>query len=69
MACFAVAQGSIATYAKLCGIFGIHLTTNLARNLQVKKNVIGSDLTELWPWVCGHTFLAHPVDLVNESTS
>jgi len=40
MACFAdinVAQGSVATYAKLYGIFSIHLTTNLARSLQVKK--------------------------------
>jgi len=40
MACFAdinVLQGSVATYARCGGIFNIHLTTNLAENLQVKK--------------------------------
>jgi len=33
-----VAQGSVATYATCGGILIIHLTTNLARNLPVKKN-------------------------------
>ena len=30
-------QGSVATYARCSGIFNIHLTTNLPRNLPVKK--------------------------------
>jgi len=41
MACFAdidVSQGSVATYAWCGGIFDIHLTANLQRNLLVKKN-------------------------------
>jgi len=49
MACFAdihVSQGSVATYARCGGIFNIHLTTNLPRNLPVEK--FGSDLIELW---------------------
>jgi len=40
MACFAdinVSQGSVATYARFGGIFDIHLTANLRRNLPVKK--------------------------------
>jgi len=40
MACFAdidVSQGSVATYAWCGGIFDIHLTANLQRNLLVKK--------------------------------
>jgi len=40
MACFAdinVSQGSVATYATRGGIFDIHLTANLPRNLPVKK--------------------------------
>jgi len=38
MACFAdinVSQGSVATYARCGGIFTIHLTANLLRNLPV----------------------------------
>jgi len=38
MACFAemnVTQGSVATYARYGGIFNMHLTTNLPRNLPV----------------------------------
>ena len=38
MACFAdinVSQGSVATYAKCDGIFNIHITANLPRNLPV----------------------------------
>jgi len=61
MACFVdinVSQGSAATYARCGGIFNNSLTTNLPRNLPVKKNLkVGSDLTESWPRVCGHTFL------------
>ena len=40
MACFAdinVSQGSVATYARCGGIFDVHLTANLPRNLPVKK--------------------------------
>ena len=40
MACFAdinVLQGSVTTYARCVGIFGIQLTANLPRNLPVKK--------------------------------
>ena len=38
MACFAdinVSQGSVATYARCGGIFNVHLTANLLRNLTV----------------------------------
>jgi len=41
MACFAdisVLQGTVATYARCDGIFNMHLTANLPRNLPVKKN-------------------------------
>jgi len=40
IACFAdinVSQGSVAIYARCDGIFNIQLTTNLPRNLPVKK--------------------------------
>ena len=59
MACFAdinVSQGSVATHAKCGGNFNIHSTANLSRNLSVKFLKIGSDLTELWPRVCGPLF-------------
>jgi len=39
MACFAdnnVSQGIVATYARYGGIFNIHLTANLLRNLLLK---------------------------------
>ena len=32
-----VSQGSVTTYARCGGIFGIHLTANLPKNLPVKK--------------------------------
>jgi len=55
-----VAQGSVATYATCGGILIIHLTTNLARNLPVKKIKLVKISQN-----CGHeavpTFLAHPV--------
>jgi len=41
MACFAdinVSQGSVATYARCCGTFNMHLSANLPRNIPVKKN-------------------------------
>ena len=34
-----VSQGIVATYARCGGMFNIHLTTNLPRNLPVKKFV------------------------------
>jgi len=40
MACFAdnnVSQGSVATYARCGGIFSMHLSENLPRNLPVNK--------------------------------
>ena len=40
MACFAdinVSQGSVVTYARCGGIFNMHLTANLLRNVPVKK--------------------------------
>jgi len=40
MTCFAdinVSQGSVATYARCGGMFNIHLTANLPKNLPVKK--------------------------------
>ena len=63
MACLAdinVSQGSVATYARSGGIFNIRWTTNLGlpRNLSVSF-LIGLDLTKLWSWICGSTFLAH----------
>ena len=64
MACFAdisVSQGSVATYARFCGIFNMLVTANLPRNLPVKKIVnrlrFGRIMVmSLWP-----RFLAHPV--------
>jgi len=64
MACFAdinVSQGSVATYARCSGIFTMHLTANLPKNLPVKKFVsrLRFDrimVMSLWP-----RFLAHPV--------
>ena len=44
MVCFAdinVSQGSVATYARCGEIVNIHLTTNLLRNLPVKKIKLG----------------------------
>jgi len=46
------------------GFLNIPLTTNLPRNLPVKKNLIGSGVAELWPSVCG-PLLALPVHLLN----
>ena len=40
LACFAgvnVSQGNVAVYARCGGIFNIHLTANLPRNLPVKN--------------------------------
>ena len=49
MACFAdidVSQGSVATYARCDGIFNMHLTANLPRNLPVKKTFFKS--VKIW---------------------
>jgi len=64
MACFAdinVSQGCVATYARCGGIFDIHLTTTLQRNLPVKNLAYRLIfyrimVMSLWP-----VFLAHPV--------
>ena len=58
MACIAdviVSQGSVATYARCGGIFNVHLTAKLLRNLPVKKNVnrLGFDR-----FFCGHESVA-----------
>ena len=40
MVCFAdiyASQGSVATYARCAGIFDIHSTANVPRNLPVEK--------------------------------
>jgi len=50
MACFAdinVSQGNVATNARCGGIFNIHLTANLPRNLAVNF-LIAYDLTKVW---------------------
>jgi len=49
-------QGSVATYITYGGIFNIHLTANLPRNLAVEKISDGYDMTELWSRVCGPAF-------------
>jgi len=57
MTCFAdinVSLGSVATYARCAGIFNMHLTANLPRNLSVKRIVNrlrfdGIMVTSLWP--------------------
>ena len=59
MACFAepdinVSQGSGATYARCGGIFNIHLTTNLPRNLPVQ---IFFNSVHMWQ-NCGHESVA-----------
>jgi len=46
----------------VAGFSILYFTAKLPRNMSVKKILkIGKDLTELWPRVCGLTFLAHPV--------
>ena len=63
-----LSQGSVATYARYGGIFYIHLTANLQRNLPVIffKNRLRIDritVMSLWP-----RFLAHPVYLSGNSS-
>ena len=61
MACFAdvnVSQGSVATQARCGGIFNIHLTTKLTRNLPVNFfswNRLEIEIV-LWSGVCGPLF-------------
>ena len=60
-----VSQGSVATYARYGGIFDIHLTANLPRNLLVNF----FKLVKNWQNY-GHEyvapFLAHPVYYILE---
>ena len=57
MACSAyinVSQGSVATYARRVGIFSVHLTANLTRNLPVEQFLnrlrFGRNMVmSLWP--------------------
>ena len=58
MASFAVisvSQNNVATYTRCGGIFNIHLTTNLPRNLTVK---IILKSVQIWQ-NCGHESVAH----------
>ena len=65
MACFAdsnISQGSVSTYARCGGIFNMHLTANLPRNVSVKNF---DKSVKIWQNY-GHEsvapfFLAHPV--------
>jgi len=60
-------QGSVATYARCCGMFIIHLTANFLRNLPVRKKFVNRlrfdriMVMSLWP-----RFLALPVDITVE---
>jgi len=50
-----VLQGSVATNARRGGIFDIHLTANLPRNLPVKKileSVRTDRIMVMSPWPC-----------------
>jgi len=65
MASFAdikVSQGSVATYARCGGIFNMHLTANLPRNLSVKKNYKSVKIWQNYGHKSVAPFLAHPVD-------
>ena len=74
MACFAdinVPQGSVATYARCDGIFNIHISTNLPRNLAVKTflnrflNQFRFDsivAMSLWPYFFGLPCGSHVPD-------
>ena len=65
MACFAdinVSQGNVATYANCGGIFNIHLTANLPRNLPVKKILKSVKIWQNYGHESVAPFLAHPVD-------
>ena len=63
-------QGSVATYARCCGMFIIHLTANFLRNLSVRKKFVNRlrfdriMVMSLWP-----RFLALPVDITVEKIS
>ena len=62
MACFAyinISQGSVATYARRVGIFSVHLTANLTRNLPMEQFLnrlrFGRNMVmSLWPAVLAH---------------
>ena len=64
MACFAdinVSQGSVATYARCGGIFNMHLTENLPRNLPVEKFCKSVKIWQNYGHESWPRFLAHPV--------
>jgi len=64
MACFAdinIKQGSVETYARCGGIFNIHFTANLLRNLPVKKLVNRLRIERIIVMSLSPRFLAHPV--------
>jgi len=64
IACFAdinVSQGSVATCARCGGIFDIHLTANLPRNLPVKKILKSVKNGQNYGHESVAPFLAHPV--------
>jgi len=64
MACFAdinVSQGIVATYARCGGMFNIHLSANLLRNLLVKKNCKSVKIWQNYGHESVAPFLAHPV--------
>jgi len=64
MACFAdinVSQGSVATYVRCGGIFDIHLTANLPRNLPVEKFLKSVKNWQNYGHESVAPFLAHPV--------
>ena len=75
MACFAdvnVSQGSVATYARCCGMFSIRLAANSPRNFPAKKCVNRSKfdrimVTSLWPRFSAHPVYDEFVVQVNES--
>jgi len=67
MACFAdinVSQGSVATYARCVGMFNVHLTANLLRNLLVKNFTNRLRFDRIMAMSLWARFLAQPVGLL-----
>jgi len=57
-----VSQDSVITYARRGGIFNMHLTANLLKNLPLNFNRLRFDrimVISMWP-----RFLAHPVSVL-----
>jgi len=59
-----VSQGSVATYARCGGIFGILLTANLTRNLPVKKFLNRSSTGRIMVTCLWRRFSAHRVHVL-----